>query len=142
MTANVEISEAMFARLKTAPVTPTMPPIAWPNKPFTPVVGSPYLRATMMPAEPLTIASFVQGENRYSGIMQVDVFVPDGDGTKRATTIADIVGNHFKRGLTVAAQTFSILIRRPPYMLSPYKDGAWWGIPVRVYYIADVANPP
>jgi hypothetical protein len=137
---NTEIADALFAHLKTAPLVP-MPPISWPNKTFTPTTSATWLRATYLPAEPFTVASFTEGENRYQGLVQFDVFAADGQGLKGGMAIADTIGAHFKRGLTVAAQSFEILISRPPYVLPALKDGAWWGIPVRVYYTADVLNP-
>ena len=135
---NVEIAEALFDRLGTLT---NLLPVAWPNKPFTPTAGSGYLRAHFMPAEPFPAAAGEDAENRYIGFVQVDVLWPDGEGLKDLLVYADKVAAHFKRGTVISATSFPVAIRRPPYVMQPAKEGAWWVVPVRIYYVADATQP-
>ena len=86
----VQITNTLNARLNALT---NKPPIAWPNVPYTPVNGTLYLRATILPAntETTTLAS----AGRHTGIYQVDVFAPNGQGELAANQMADRIADHF-----------------------------------------------
>ncbi len=69
------------------------PPIAWPNTKYVPILGTTYLRPTLLPAETI-LSSLARGQT-HKGIYQVDVFVPLEKGINTLTTWLDAIESHF-----------------------------------------------
>lgn len=83
------IRSMLEARLKAwaAARTPVLR-IAYQNVPFTPNNGETYLRAFLMPAG--TDSNDLAGAHRlYTGVFQVTIVTPTGNGPSGAETIAD-----------------------------------------------------
>lgn len=79
---------------------PTLPQVAWENRPFTPT-QVPYLQPTLIPAESFQSEIGVNGMNRYSGIYQISIFVPAGQGTAAIDLLRDTLIDHFCRGTII-----------------------------------------
>ena len=84
---------------KLATITPALS-TAYENVPFTPVTGTPYQRAYLMPATPAN-PTMGDGYYREQGIFQVSLFYPLQAGPKTAADRAELIRAAFKRGTTL-----------------------------------------
>ena len=101
---------------------------AWQNVPFTPVVGTPYQRATLLLAEPDNRefgASFQE-----QGFLQVDLCYPQSVGSNAVEARAELLRTTFKRGTTIG----SISIDATPEIKPAYNDGDRYVVPVRIRF--------
>lgn len=73
----------------------SVPPIAWPDKEFTPPSNRKWLRVTQFRAgtEPVAIAGTTDS---HVGFMQVDVFWPLNRGETEALDVAAAIRSHFR----------------------------------------------
>jgi hypothetical protein len=102
---------------------------AWQNAPFTPVVGTPYQRASLLLAEPDNQekgASFQE-----QGFLQVDLCYPQSVGANTAEARAELLRTTFKRGTSLAN---GILISHTPEVKPAYNDGDRFVVPVRIRF--------
>ncbi len=111
---------------------PTMP-TAWENVPYTPIVGTAYFAAHLLPAEPdvLTLGSSPWIERR--GIFQVSCFYPAlaGWGTAKSGA-ADIV-EAFPAGLQFSYNGLLVTIELSWPGPGMQQDG-WYMCPVSIRY--------
>ena len=113
-----------------------LPAVAWPNREFNPTTGALYLRPTMILGD--TVGGSSSGatiKDMYSGIYQVDIFAPSGQGKSEAAQMADAVADRFKRDtqLTYNGRTVSI---GHSTQLPPRNDGAFYVVPVMIDFYA------
>lgn len=121
---------AIRATLETAldGMTPAIQ-TAWQNVPFTPVVGTPYQRASLLLAEPDN-REFGAGFQEQ-GFLQVDLCYPQSVGANTAEARAELLRTTFKRGTSLAN---GILISHTPEVKPGYNDGDRFVIPVRIRF--------
>lgn len=119
-----QITNTLNARLNALT---NKPPIAWPNFPYTPVNGTLYLRATLLPANTETTTLASQG--RHTGLYQVDVFAPDGQGPNAADLMADRIADHF-----AADRNLSGIRIREISQQSAEPEGGWYQKIVTITY--------
>jgi hypothetical protein len=121
-------------------------PIAWPNKNFEKPEATPdaqWLRATLLPAEstPISLPS-----DQVLGVLQIDVFNGLNGGEESATQIADLIIDHFYRGLHIAGAGGVIVrvLARPSRLPTQQArdDDPWIMLPIRIRYAAYVEQPP
>jgi hypothetical protein len=141
MSAESDLTEALVDHLKAFVLarSPTVA-VAWPNKPFSPSQGEAWLRMTVLPAETFAAAVGSAAANRHSGLLQIDVFWPPGEGLKAPLELADEIAAHFKRGSSISGAV-TVSVNRPPSVLPAAREDSWFIVPVRVPYTADLANP-
>lgn len=84
------IVKAINAQLKLVPNAPTL---AEENKGYKPVLRTKWMRSTLLPAEPTQVSIGQDRMLRYSGVCQVDVFVPAATGSD--DPIYDAIVAHF-----------------------------------------------
>ncbi|MEJ8571228.1 DUF4128 domain-containing protein [Microbaculum marinum] len=135
-----KVLRALVAWLKTVSFSPALP-IAWPNVDFDPPSEATWLRATWLPAETAPATLGEGGENRHSGLFQVDVFVPLEIGHIVPTEYAGAIARAFKRGSDFTSDGVTVRVVTPPSVLTGYKQPPWYGVPVRIRYFADIPNP-
>ena len=109
------------------------PPVAWDNKPYTPVEGTTYIRPSNLPALRQAVGiSNSDGTIGY-GYYQVDVLAPVGTGAGAALTIADNIAALFTRGLKLTSGNTTVIVGVPtqdPAITS----GAWFMVSVLIPY--------
>lgn len=130
-----KIRAAFVTRLQ---LFPSLPPVAWENVAFTP--GSvPYLSPFLLPAEPFQSEIGTAGANRHTGIFQISIFAPQGQGMGVAGTLRDNLVDHFKRGTTLTYSGVTVTVEKayPGPMLT---EVGWVHIPITIRYRADAAN--
>lgn len=130
------IRAAYEGRLNTwaAARTPALS-IAWQNKPFTPVTGTAYLRAFLLPAT--TNAPDLAGSLRtYSGVFQINVVAPLNTGPGSAEGIAEELAALFVMN---ARLTNTVTVQQvTPCSIAPaLQDDTNYTVPVSFQYRAD-----
>lgn len=112
-----------------------VPPIAWPNRPFTPGTD-PYLEFRHAPNG--SVDPVIAGGFAYQlGLALITVIVPAGGFTTAANTIAQAVADRFPKALRLTAGAGRVVINAPTSLATPFQDGAYWRQPVRVSYITE-----
>ncbi len=72
--------------------------VAWENQEFKPGHNDPYLRPTLMLAEPVAAGLGTSADNRQTGLFQIDVMGVANKGWSVSYGHADALGAAFKRG--------------------------------------------
>jgi hypothetical protein len=101
--------------------------VAWPNVAFTPTTGTPWVRLTILPADAAqtTMGTNGGGVFEYTGLVNVQVFVPENEGDGEARTLAEQVCGIF-RGVTAGGITYVGPTGEGPYTQTVGNDGAGW----------------
>ena len=137
MGANHDIQAALDGRLAALDLGLD---IAWENTSFVPAVGSPWLKAAILPGETRQADMGPDGgRNLNRGIYQVSVFYPAGQGSGAARDAADAVISHFRRGLAIVSGTVAVRIRRS-WRGPAASEADWFQIPVSIAWFAYTAN--
>ena len=132
----MSIQRSIGAALETRLLAflPAMP-VALPNVSYTPVIGTPYLKADRLPAGSVRRSIGVDGLNVYTGIYQVMVCFPSGPtpgnwgGAGWCESKADAIANHFPIGAVYASVRIAAVSCAPAL-----SDAAWYSIPVSIAY--------
>lgn len=110
---------------------------AWENLPFKPVRSTPYQRVHIMRAEPESLSSSGR-TRRLGGLLQVMLLYPLNSGPGNAEARAELLRQHFPAALTMVSGGVSVLVEKEPYVMSGFRDGDRWAVPVRVPYFANI----
>mgnify|MGYP003643012703 CR=1 FL=1 len=133
----LDISAALDTKLNTFAVANSIP-VAWENLEYTPVVGTLYLRPTLLPAatEPVGL-SYVSALD-HLGIYQIDVIAPVDKGKGAAVTKADLLVTAFARGnLTYNGKIVTI---KSTSRSTGTRDGAYYIVSVIINYQSITAS--
>ena len=106
---------------------PDLPPVAWPNVPFTPATGALWIRADILPAD--AQLETLQYSEEHIGVYQVSVFAPLDKGTGAAMNQADAIADHF-----AAQRDLSGLRIRSISVGQPIPEESWLNVPVSIEY--------
>lgn len=131
------IRAALESRLKTwADAQSPVIPVAWQNVSYTPVSGTRYIRAYLLPAE--TFDGAITGDYKlYAGIFQLSIYSPDGTGTGAAETIAESLIALFAQNTAIVKSGLTIFIDRTPSMGPSMIETGWHVLPVSIRYRVD-----
>jgi len=110
---------------------------AWENISYTPVVGTPYQAAYVMPAIP---DNPTMGDDFYreQGIFQISLFYPLQEGTAIAEARAQLIRTTFKRGTSMTSGGVTVRIDKTPEIGAGRVDGDRWHIPVKIRWFAGI----
>lgn len=110
---------------------PTLPAdLRWENvEAGPPPDGVPWLRETFMPSEERALFNL---EDQAVGLVQYSVFVPRGEGSKRADDIANAIKAAFNPRKTPAPGGFVSVYRAEVGRGLP--EDAWYQVPVSLYW--------
>ena len=112
---------------------------AYENNPFTPVNGTPYQRVNLIPANP---DNSMAGSKTYLeiGIFQVMLCYPIRYGTVAASTQAEAVRTHFKRGTSLVESGLTVLVTQTPRVSPAMVEGDRYCIAVSVTYQTQIST--
>ena len=133
MSVFLDISAALDAHLNTMV---GLPPVAWENRSYTPVVGTLYVRPTNL--QGVTIASSQsasKGQDVTIGVYQIDVFAEAGEGKNDAVTMADTIADQFKMDTELTYNSRLVRVASVSRGTANTADG-WYQIPVEIVYNA------
>ncbi|HGN0763387.1 TPA: phage tail terminator-like protein [Pseudomonas aeruginosa] len=112
-------------------------PVAYPNVTFEPTPGAIYLRCFTLPAG--TTSSDLGGYHRgFTGVFQISIVVPGGQGTGVAADIIAELGQQFPLYSELSRPGFSVQVVSPPAP-GPWISGDIADTkPVSIGYRADI----
>lgn len=135
-TQYTDIRAALTAQLNTMTGVPA---VAWENSPYTPVVGIPYLKPTILWAESFQAELGVSGANNESGIYQITVNYPLNQGMAPINSMVGKLRSWFKRGTILTYNGLYVTIRK--VSLGPLNTGdAWISQPVSISFYTRTSN--
>lgn len=109
--------------------------VAWQNAPFTPPAAT-YLRAFLLPAD--TDSQDLAGAHRaYTGVFQVSIVAPAGQGSGAAETLAEEIDALFPCNLLLTSGAFAVQVISPCSIGQALQDENRYTIPVWFRYRAD-----
>lgn len=129
----VKVRAALEAALGA--MTPALATV-WENTAYTPVVGTPYQRAYLLPAEPDN--SEYGATHREQGVFQVSLFYPNGTGSAAAAARAEMLRTTFKRGASFTKDGVTVSITNTPTVGAGTADGDRWHVPVKCRFISSI----
>lgn len=131
-----DIKSALEARLKELPGGIPDAQTQWPGYDLEPTQGVPYQRVWHMPAPPHNFSG-LSDRRRYSGVFQVDLCFPYGEGEADADAAAKALEGWFPQGLSLTANNVTTHVDRTPETKSGRVEGDRWVIRVRVTWYAN-----
>ena len=117
----------------------SVPSIAWENVPFTPVIGTAYIKPVLLPGEPQQAEIGTNGINRHYGIFQISIFAPAGKGIATISSLRDGLIDFFKRGTTLTHSGVTVRIRKA-YPAPQMQETDWLHQPITIQFTADAPN--
>lgn len=129
------ITAALVKRLSTMS-SPLPTQTAWENVAFDPPAGI-YQRAFILPSA-TSNPTYGDTLQRETGIFQVSIYAPNGNGSGDAIERADIIRDWFYRGLSLVNDTVTVRIIRTPSIAPAIQDDLHYIIPVSIPYFCDV----
>lgn len=137
------IEDALLWHLSVLVLAPVVP-VAWPDIPFTPVVGTPYLEPTVLPNKTDFAGVGVGSPHRHFGLLQVNVHGPQGQGSAPTSEIADQIMEHFAPDTVIARNGVRVRIgafdggTAVPYRSQGFNGNGFRVIPVTIPYWCDI----
>ena len=131
MSVFVDISAALSGHLETMV---GLPPVSGENFEYAPVLGTLYIRETLLPAGSTQATLGDSGLDMNLGIYQIDVFAQAGEGKKAALEMADTIANHFKRGTDLTYNGRVVTITKVSRQVAANSAEGWYQIPLDVSY--------
>ena len=108
-----------------------LPAVAWPNVRYVPVLGTTYLRPTLLPSN--SVLNTVAGMSKHPGIYQVDIFTEAEKGQGAGLTLADSIKTLFEASRRLTAGSDTIFIKSVSVGKGERQD-AWNHIFVEINY--------
>lgn len=117
--------------------TPGLPPVAWPNVPFTPSPGHSYIRAEFVPVTRRPIVMGPGPMHRAVGLFMLSVCTPERDGAGAGLALADVLLQRFNGSTTIQSPTVNVSIEYSEAKL-PLHSPPFYVIPIQVGWYAYV----
>ena len=134
MTVTNDIRVALENHLNTTPA-PALPVIAWPNVPFTPTTGTPYIRAEYIPVARRPFVVGPDPEQRINGLFYLTVFVPENEGAATGTEIADRLVARFNGSDAIVSPNVTVRLEYSE-VKQPLHSPPFFAIPVEIGWYA------
>jgi len=116
------------------------PPLAtaYENAPYTPVVGTPYQRVTLLLAQPAN--EEFGPAYREQGFLQVDLNYPLNSGPAAASSRAQLIRSTFPCGASFTASGVTVHITRTPEIMPGRVEEDRFVIPVRIQFHSRIGS--
>lgn len=109
--------------------------VAWQNMPFTPPAGA-FMRAFMLPAD-TDSQDMASAHRAYTGVFQVSIEAPNGQGSGSAETLAAEIDALFPNGLRLTSGAFAVQVISPCSIGPAIQGETRYLLPVWFRYRAD-----
>lgn len=110
--------------------------VAYQNVQFDPEDGETYLRAFLLPAG--TDSNTLAGDQKiYTGVFQVSIVTPSGDGPTRAEGLADDIADLFPLYLRLSDGDFEVIVLTPVEPGPGIADDSTYTVAASFQYRAD-----
>lgn len=108
---------------------------AYENTPYTPIVGTPYQRVTLLLADPFQPEIGRMTQER--GFLQVSLAYPLNAGPSAAATRAELIRDTFYRGRSFTASGITVTIEKTPEISPAMIEPDRYVVPVRIRFFAN-----
>lgn len=108
--------------------------IAWEDVTYEPDLSVPYIRVRNLPVSNKAAGIGENAPNKQTGILEIIVCTPTGEGTGYAETMADQVEALFKRGFALPAGDGWVRSTDPPSRGRSIPMDAWSCLPISITY--------
>lgn len=114
--------------------------VAWPDKSFTPVKGTPYIKPEVAAQVRNPMGVGADAVQQWNGTFQVGIFTPRDTGRRLANQLASQVLAIFPRGLALQTPqgVWMTVVRGTAPVPVPWND--WNNLPVQIDWFAH--EPP
>ena len=110
--------------------------VKYENQRFTPPKTEPWVALTILPGQGRQASIGSAPLNRYPGVIQVDIHVPENSGTQTARTHADTIEAIF-RNVQFSAGSSGTISTRTPFITTRGITDGWYTLTVSVNYQRD-----
>ena len=110
---------------------PNMPPIAWENKSFTPDTAVGYIQVRQLPTARRPTVRGLNPQQRYQGVFQLLVKMPENKGPNPAQTVVTALINAFEATTDLSHDTTFVTIDYTE-QVGGFTDSPFYTIPVNV----------
>lgn len=110
--------------------------IAWENRAFTPVNGTTYLRAFMLPIDTIS-DDLGRVHRRYEGIFQISIALPLGTGPGAGEAIVSALSTLFAPSTLITQSGLRIFVMQPISAAPAIVEPDRYVIPCSLTYRAD-----
>ena len=110
-----------------------LPSVAWPNRKFTPSVGTIYIRPTQLMGDSVP-ATFDDDQN--IGIYQIDIFAPAGGGKTDIQAMADLIADRFKPDTEMTYNNVIVKVKKASQKPARNNGDGWYQMPIEIVYYA------
>lgn len=111
--------------------------LAFQNRAYTPVVGSPWGEVSIMWANPDN-PTLGDGFNREPGVLQINLHYPPNEGSAPIEAKAEAFRAAFPRGLVISSGGVVIRVLGKPSLSPSRSSGGWHTLSVSVQFQADI----
>jgi hypothetical protein len=108
--------------------------VAWPNMAFSRQDNETYLVVNNLPASLQASAIDPDAQDVLTGIYQIDVIAPSGNGWAPSAAVIDGLRSHFSRGLKLTATGIELTVIRTQQSPAKIDDGTHYRVPVDVVW--------
>lgn len=130
------IRATLTSRLKAFP---SLPAVAWEGKTYDPIIGTPYLTPSLIPAAPRAGGCGDDAPNQHTGIYQLMLTYPGNSGLDAVNSACDALVDWFKRGTELDAGIGVLTIQKA--WCGPESSSAdWIAVPISIRYSLFAAN--
>jgi hypothetical protein len=110
---------------------PNLPPIAWENKSFTPDTAVGYIQVRQLPTARRPTVRGLNPQQRYQGVFQLLVKMPENKGPNPAQTVVTALINAFEATTDLSYDTTFVTIDYTE-QVGGFTDSPFYTIPVNV----------
>ena len=135
--SELKINAALVSAYRA--VMPSLP-TAFEGVAFTPATGTKWAALNNLRAGADVASLGVGGQDEHTGVLQIDVNVPEGTGTGELLADADTLRGYFIAGRSFTYQTQTVRVRRADVSQVRRVDG-WLRVSVSVTYSAFTIRP-
>tara|TARA_R110000744_G_scaffold86001_1_gene168056 strand:- start:4110 stop:4517 length:408 start_codon:yes stop_codon:yes gene_type:complete len=110
---------------------PNLPPIAWENKSFTPDTAVGYIQVRQLPTARRPTVRGLNPQQRYQGVFQLLVKMPENKGPNPAQTVVTALINAFEATTDLSYDATFVTIDYTE-QVGGFTDSPFYTIPVNV----------
>jgi hypothetical protein len=114
--------------------------IAWPDQPYVPTVGRPYLAPTLVARQRRSMGAGPSAAHQWIGTYQVSVYWPAGEGPGAYNAQIDALIAHFPRALTLPTSAGRPVIIEEATPQPKYDAGDWVNAPVVMQWFLNIGD--
>jgi len=115
----------------------TRTPVKWSTTPFQVPSKTDWVALTLLFGDSNQISMGPQGQRleRHTGLINLQIFTPQGQGTKAAYEHADFAGGIFRMKTVKDSQV--TIVFRTPEVFNPLESDEWFNVVLRVEFQID-----